>query len=293
YGQPVADREDWAGFSNLYRFHIADPIPFTRSIRATLEHGHANDRADDWSSVAYWYQVDRTTALPALPGLVDREPPWPTAWKARAEAVRAVYAEEFAGPADPGRRARFVTGVGYLARAAHRRDWTGIDRALEWLTGAPRNPTVTRSARSESSSPGRLHPLRGAADAVLASWVESTSPAEVLDAVLADWVARFDTEEAGRAELTIGLRVAAATTELAASQIAIRAGGCRSRPGSGEPERLTLLADPLTLVRWTLGRLDPWEAVLRGSLVVRGDGNLALRLPALFPPPTPPPESNA
>ncbi|RLE89455.1 MAG: hypothetical protein DRJ46_04755, partial [Thermoprotei archaeon] len=30
--------------------------PFRKSIKVTIEHGHANDRGDDWSSVAYWYQ---------------------------------------------------------------------------------------------------------------------------------------------------------------------------------------------------------------------------------------------
>lgn len=38
-----------------YRFHIADPIPFTTSIRASIEHGHANSSEHDYRSVAYWY----------------------------------------------------------------------------------------------------------------------------------------------------------------------------------------------------------------------------------------------
>ena len=29
-----------------------------RSIRVTIEHGHANKRSDDYSSVAYWYQAE-------------------------------------------------------------------------------------------------------------------------------------------------------------------------------------------------------------------------------------------
>jgi len=39
-------------------FHIEDPIRFNKSIRATIEHGHANDQANDYSSVAYWYQLE-------------------------------------------------------------------------------------------------------------------------------------------------------------------------------------------------------------------------------------------
>ena len=31
---------------------------FRRSIRVTIEHGHANQRSDDVSSTAYWYQAE-------------------------------------------------------------------------------------------------------------------------------------------------------------------------------------------------------------------------------------------
>lgn len=41
-----------------YRFHIADCIPFQESIRVTIEHGHANTVQADYSSVAYWYQME-------------------------------------------------------------------------------------------------------------------------------------------------------------------------------------------------------------------------------------------
>lgn len=46
------------GRHSHYRFHIEDPIPFRQSIHVTMEHGHANDRADDFTSVAYWYQTE-------------------------------------------------------------------------------------------------------------------------------------------------------------------------------------------------------------------------------------------
>ena len=59
---------------SVYRFHIPDPIPFTKSIRVTMEHGHANDRADDWSSVAYWYQTEPHQPFPPLPPVEKRIP---------------------------------------------------------------------------------------------------------------------------------------------------------------------------------------------------------------------------
>ena len=35
--------------------HLLDPIPFQKSIRVTVEHGHANDAGSSYRSVAYWY----------------------------------------------------------------------------------------------------------------------------------------------------------------------------------------------------------------------------------------------
>jgi hypothetical protein len=57
HGITLPGGPNWSGEISLYRFHIEDPITFERSIRVTIEHGHANKRSDDWSSVAYWYQT--------------------------------------------------------------------------------------------------------------------------------------------------------------------------------------------------------------------------------------------
>jgi len=50
--------QDWTGKWTVYRFHIPDLIQFQKSIKVTIEHGHANDRSEDYSSVAYWYQTE-------------------------------------------------------------------------------------------------------------------------------------------------------------------------------------------------------------------------------------------
>lgn len=63
----------WEGRWSMYRFHVLDPIPFRRSIRVTLEHGHNNHRADDYSSTAYWYRKG-PGAVPALPEVSARLP---------------------------------------------------------------------------------------------------------------------------------------------------------------------------------------------------------------------------
>ncbi len=57
---------------NVYRHHIEDPIPFKQSIKVTIEHGHANDRQDDYASVAYWYQNEPHVPFPPLPAPEDR-----------------------------------------------------------------------------------------------------------------------------------------------------------------------------------------------------------------------------
>jgi hypothetical protein len=61
------------GYQVSYRFHLADPIHFNRRIAVTLEHGHANHLADDWSSTAYWYQTLPSPAKSILP-VGDRLP---------------------------------------------------------------------------------------------------------------------------------------------------------------------------------------------------------------------------
>jgi hypothetical protein len=50
--------KDWTGMHTMYRFHILDPIYFRKSLKAGIEHGHANRRSDDYSSVAFWYQTE-------------------------------------------------------------------------------------------------------------------------------------------------------------------------------------------------------------------------------------------
>lgn len=45
----------WLYRTHLYRFHITDPIYFHKSLKATIEHGHANGLTLDLASVAYWY----------------------------------------------------------------------------------------------------------------------------------------------------------------------------------------------------------------------------------------------
>jgi hypothetical protein len=74
YGAPVVGQEVAGGRSSLYRFHLDSPIPFTKSLKATIEHGHANHRSDNYFSVAYWYQSEPHAPFPSLPNLEQRIP---------------------------------------------------------------------------------------------------------------------------------------------------------------------------------------------------------------------------
>jgi hypothetical protein len=66
----------WGGKNSMYRFHVEDPIRFERRIRVTIETGHANALANDYSSTAYWYQAGRREPLSPLPPAELR---WPRA----------------------------------------------------------------------------------------------------------------------------------------------------------------------------------------------------------------------
>jgi Protein of unknown function (DUF2961) len=77
FGAPVVGAEKKGSQWSVYRFHLDSPIPFTKSLRATIEHGHANDRGDNFYSVAYWYQIEPHARFPALPRMDARLPKEP------------------------------------------------------------------------------------------------------------------------------------------------------------------------------------------------------------------------
>jgi hypothetical protein len=48
----------WKGKQSVYRYYIEDPIRFRKSIHVSIEHGHANKLANDYSSTAYYYLAE-------------------------------------------------------------------------------------------------------------------------------------------------------------------------------------------------------------------------------------------
>jgi hypothetical protein len=72
--QFIQSAERTGGRYCLYRWHGDNPVTFTRYMKHTMEHGHANHRADNFYSVCYWYQNQPYTEFPALPPAADRIP---------------------------------------------------------------------------------------------------------------------------------------------------------------------------------------------------------------------------
>lgn len=90
FGVPYFDQ--WGivgGHTSAYRWHINDPIVFQKGIKVTFEHFgwispdenpdyramSWNERQDDYSSVAYWYQAGPSTFTARAPSGAERRLP--------------------------------------------------------------------------------------------------------------------------------------------------------------------------------------------------------------------------
>ena len=107
-GVHLIEHDDFSGLVAMYRWYVTDPIHFQRSIRWTIEHGHANNFANGYASVAMWYQDEPHGAFRALPERDAMRPPLPGDFDEVRLAVLTGMAR-LAGPAEDLRRvARFA-----------------------------------------------------------------------------------------------------------------------------------------------------------------------------------------
>jgi hypothetical protein len=104
---------------------------FERSLVWTIEHGHANNYENDYSSVAYWYQIEPHAPFPALPGARARLPRFPEE-VFEADAARVCCRERIEQLRAAG------TDEGALEQA--REGWRLGSRAL--LEGRPQDAIV-------------------------------------------------------------------------------------------------------------------------------------------------------
>jgi hypothetical protein len=74
YGNPVNGGDSVGAEWTVYRFHTDAPVTFEKSIKVTIESGHANHRSDNFFTVAYWYQTEPHKPFPALPDVAARIP---------------------------------------------------------------------------------------------------------------------------------------------------------------------------------------------------------------------------
>ena len=75
YGAPlIVNAERTGGRYCCYRWHGDNPVTFERYLKHTMEHGHANDRGDNFFSVGYWYQSTPYTDFPPMPEAASRIP---------------------------------------------------------------------------------------------------------------------------------------------------------------------------------------------------------------------------
>ena len=65
--------KDTGGYQTSYVHHLENPVAFTKEIKVTIEHGHANHVCNEMSSVAYWYAAAPTKVI-APPPAAKRAP---------------------------------------------------------------------------------------------------------------------------------------------------------------------------------------------------------------------------
>ena len=71
-GSSIYERNT-GGYQTSYVHHVENPVPFTKEIKVTIEHGHGNHLCNEMSSVAYWYAAEPTRV--ARPPSVGRRLP--------------------------------------------------------------------------------------------------------------------------------------------------------------------------------------------------------------------------
>jgi hypothetical protein len=85
-GEWLGDLGNWG---TMYRWHIADPVRFSKSLRVEIEHkgwmsadetttgkveGHV-EREDDFATVAFWYQQGQPKRFATMPSATERRLP--------------------------------------------------------------------------------------------------------------------------------------------------------------------------------------------------------------------------
>jgi len=111
FGQPRW--QGWKGGDSgvCYRWHIADPVGFTKSLKVTMEHkGNRDDPTEAWyierpdyfNSIAFWYQTGLPKPGEPLPPWPDRCVPWQNHHLVRTFRQATVTTEPTSAPSPDG-----------------------------------------------------------------------------------------------------------------------------------------------------------------------------------------------
>ena len=93
FGAPRWQGEKTGDSGVCYRWHVLDPVGFSKSLRLTIEHkgnyddeldGFFIERPDFFSSVAFWYQTGEPKKFGELPPWSERRIPWQQHYMVRA-----------------------------------------------------------------------------------------------------------------------------------------------------------------------------------------------------------------
>jgi len=126
HGFHLIESPDWSGLVAAYRWFVNDPIRFTRALRWTVEHGHANNFANAYASVAYWYQTEPHARFPALPDRTALRPSLPAMYEEAREAFfAAIYRAIGERSAEAVRRVAAIGEPFYAGRFADALDRLG------------------------------------------------------------------------------------------------------------------------------------------------------------------------
>ena len=70
----ILGQERVGGRYVCYRWHADNPVTFAKYMKHTIEHGHANHRADNYFSCCYWYQSEPHLKYPSMAPVHKRIP---------------------------------------------------------------------------------------------------------------------------------------------------------------------------------------------------------------------------
>jgi hypothetical protein len=129
-GFHLVESPRYDGLIAMYRWFLHDPLHFARSLRWTVEHGHANNFANNYASVGYWYQSPQAV-LPALPSAETMLPPLREPYEEARERLFGLALRYMGHRSDPELAAASFRAACDAGANLYRGDFQGALEAVE------------------------------------------------------------------------------------------------------------------------------------------------------------------